>query len=167
MLKIVGDDMWDPNNWVEDDHEHRIYADETLEIYAVVDAIDYPYLSQFKWSVHDRKKAARGHIYLKRNSCEFLEKDGEPYESRITGTMVRNRKRIVRTVFLHQDIMRRMKKRKPTKLHKEVDHRNRRMLDCRRKNLRWATRKQQVINSSKSRAGNGRFKRDAKSAQYV
>jgi hypothetical protein len=139
------DDMWDPNTWVLDDHEHRIYATDDLEVYAIVDAIDYPYLSQFKWSVHDRKK--KKHPYLHRKTHELIAPEGPAYVSEFTGRLVRNRHRIQRTVFLHTEIMLRKGEPKPTPKHKEPDHLDRNVLNCRRANLKWATRSDQVKNS--------------------
>lgn len=148
VIKIIGDDIWDPNNWVEDDHEHRIYASDDLEIYAVVDAIDYPYLCQFKWSVHDKKKAERGYVYLRRALHEGLGPGGQYYESPITGRWVRDKKRVQRNKFLHTEIMERTGIPKPSLKHREVDHGDRRTLNCRRRNLTWATRSMNVRNSS-------------------
>jgi hypothetical protein len=148
MLEIApGLDPWDPNNWSPSTHEHRIYADETLEVYAVVDAIDYPYLSQFKWSIHDRKKAARGFVYLRRTTHEYMGPSGGLYESPITGALVRDKKRIQGNKFLHTEIMERTGIPKPTPKHNETDHRDRNTLNCRRINLIWATRSMNVLNT--------------------
>jgi hypothetical protein len=141
--------MWDPNTWGPDEHEHRIYADETLEHYAVVDAIDYSWCSQWLWSMHSRKKWERtGRFYLRRAVTVFNAPDGERYTSPIHGHVVRNRNRTVTTRFLHTEILLRMGAVQPTPEHIEGDHINRQWWDCRRNNLRWATRKEQVANSS-------------------
>lgn len=137
-------DPWDPNNWTNDDHEHRIYGTADLSVYVVVDAIDYPYLSRFKWCVHDRRKL--NHIYLHRSISKFYESDGERYVSEFTGKLVRNRKRIQYNEFIHQAIMRRTGVPQPTPAHKEVDHLDRDLQNCRRVNLQWATRGMQNAN---------------------
>ena len=140
--------MWDPNTWVPDQHEHRIYADETLETYAIVDAKWYPYLCRFKWSIHDKRKAARGHIYLRRTVCVFHGPDGEPYESPTSGKIVRHRRRTVFNRFLHTEIMLLTGRLPPTPEHDEVDHVDRNQLNCLEDNLIWATRSMNVKNSN-------------------
>jgi HNH endonuclease len=145
LLRLEGPDIWDPNTWVPDEYEHRIYGDETLERYAIVDAIDYPYLCQFKWSVHSVNYGALGtgrarkKFYLRRGVSEFYDSDGEPYESPITGKIIRNRRRVQRTEFLHQAVMRRMGIEPPTANHVIIDHRDRDTMNCRRSNLYWET----------------------------
>jgi hypothetical protein len=147
VIKIVADDIWDPRLWIEDDHEHRIYSDDTLATYCVVDAKLYPLLCRYKWSIHDRRKAARGHIYFRRVVTEFWGPEGEKYESRLSGKIVRNFSRWQYTRFLHQEVMLLSGIIPPSPEHKEVDHINRKLWDCRLENLRWATRLEQVANS--------------------
>lgn len=147
---LVG--MWDPNTWTPDEHQHRIYSSWDVDgVYAIVDAIDFPWASQFLWSIHDRKKAF--HPYLHRKVTVFHGPEGERYESPITGKVVRNYQRTQYTEFLHRAIMKRTGIEQPTPDHKEVDHRDRDTLNCRRINLRWATRKEQVANSRQSTNG--------------
>lgn len=141
---MLHDDMWDPRTWAADDHEHRIYADETLEVYAVVDAIDYPFLVQWKWSVHTLRvhsTLARKKFYLRRVQTTFFGPDGSPYESIYTGKLVRNRNRITQNVFLHTEVMRRKGTPPPTPDHKIIDHCDRDTMNCRRANLEWQTHK--------------------------
>lgn len=148
LLKIVGDDMWDPNNWVPDTHEHRIYADEGLEHYCVVDAIDYPWCVQWAWSMLSRKRWEKtGRFYLRRVITTFHAPDGEKYENPETGYIVRNRHRTATNRMLHTEILLRMGAEKPTPEHNEGDHIDRQTWNCRRSNLRWATRREQVQNS--------------------
>lgn len=150
MFRINGGDPFDPNNWIPDDHEHRIYATDDLEVYAVVDAVDYPWLVQWKWSLHKRKSFERtGHVYLKRTVTEFTAPEGEPYESPITGKLVRNLHRYQKTRFLHQEVMLRTGIPQPTPEHKEVDHINKQTWLCKRFNLQWATRSMQVASSNR------------------
>jgi hypothetical protein len=138
--------MWDPRTWRTDDHEYRIYSSWDIEgVYAIVDAIDYPYLSQYLWSIHDPKKI--NHPYLRRSVHIELAPEGAPYESRITGKIVRNRYRVQRNEFLHQAVMRLKGDEPPTPEHTTIDHRDRNTLNCRRANLVWATKKEQVLNA--------------------
>lgn len=155
LLKVEGPDIWDPNNWDQDEHEHRIYGDQSLETYAVVDAIDYPYLCQFKWSIHTFRIGKRGStafsntrkkFYLRRGVSEFHGPDGERYESPFTGYVVRHRNRVQRTVFLHQEIMQRMGALPPTPKHVIIDHKDRNTWNCRRENLHWLTRSGNALN---------------------
>lgn len=148
VIKINGGDPFDPNNWIEDDHEHRIYSVD-LNIYVVVDWIDYIWLTQWRWSLHDPKQYERtGAIYLKRVVTEFVMPEGPKYESPFSGKLVRNQHRIQRARFLHQEIMLRTGIPKPTPAHKEVDHINKVTRICKRFNLQWATRSMQVTSSN-------------------
>lgn len=156
VLRVIpGSDMWDPNNWVDDGHEHRIYADETLEVFAVVDAIDYPYLCQYRWSIHSvdlgngRRDTRRKKFYLRRGVSIFHAPDGEKYESPIHGHMVRHRNRTQKNVFLHQEVVDRMGLLPPSPLHTRIDHRDRDTMNCRRYNLAWATNSENVKNSDR------------------
>lgn len=147
-IRINGGDPFDPNNWLEDDHEHRIYATD-LDIYVVVDEIDYQWLTQWRWTLHDPKNyEKRGAIYLKRVVTEIIAPEGPKYESPITGKLVRNPHRIQRARFVHQEIMLRTGIPQPTPKHREVDHINKRTRNCRRYNLQWATRGMQVSTSN-------------------
>lgn len=151
MLRIdpASLDIWDPNNWIADDYEYRIYADENdLDIYCVVDAIDYAHCAQWLWSLHSRRRfELKGRLYLRRVVTEFTMPDGPAYESRLSGKIVRNRHRIQYTRMLHTEIMLRTGIEPPTPDHDEVDHIDRDTKNCRRANLQWATRAMQVHNS--------------------
>ena len=149
-IRINGGDPFDPNNWLEDDHEHRIYATDDLSVYVVVDAIDYPFLTQWKWSIHNRTRyETSGHLYLKRTIQENTAPEGPRYESPNTGKLVRNYHRIQRTRFLHQDVMLRTGIPQPTPKHKEVDHINKQTWLCKRFNLQWATRGMQISSANR------------------
>lgn len=159
MLKIVGPDIWDPNNWVPDDYECRIYGDASLEQYAIVDAIDYPYLCQFRWSIHSVNIGrsnrtvfgnTRKKLYLRRGVSEFYAPDGAKYESPFTGYVVRHRNRVQKTVFLHQEVMRRMGVLPPSPLHILIDHKDRNSWNCRRENLHWQTKSGNALNADRS-----------------
>lgn len=140
MILCSDVDPFDPRLWIEDPHEFRIYLTEDLELYAIVDAIDYSPLVKYKWSSLGRKwKPGQRLDYARRTKTVFHAPDGEKYEHPITGKIVRNRHRTTNSVFLHHEIADRMGLIKPTPKH-VLDHRNGRTLDCRRKNLRWVTR---------------------------
>lgn len=107
--------------------EFRIYGrdhDETF--YALVDEIDYLWALRWKWS----EKWSKGHtkVYLRR-----------VFEISLPGSTRAVRQRRQTTVFLHREILIRYKGPPPDDLHTLCDHRNGDELDCRRKNLRWAT----------------------------
>lgn len=150
-MRVDGDDIWDPNNWIEDEHECRIYGADDLGVYAVVDWIDYIALVQHRWSVHAVK--GKPQLYLRRGVSEFFASDGEPFESPITGKLVRNRKRVQSNLFLHTAIVLRAKLEPPSPEHTIIDHKDRNTMNCRRINLHWATHKM----NSQNRLVNGRW----------
>lgn len=144
LIQIPKGDPFDPNNWILDDHECRIYADESLEIYAVVDWIDYIALCQYKWSIHSfrvRSNTVRRKFYLRRALAKIIAPEGEKYQSPTSGKIVRNQHRIQSNLFLHQAVMQRMGVPPPTPNHKMIDHKDRETMNCRRSNLEWATAK--------------------------
>lgn len=153
MVRINGGDPFDPNNWLPDDHEYRIYSTDP-DIYVVVDKIYYQHLVQWQWTLHDRKLYERtGAIYLKRVITEFTMPEGPKYESEFTGRLVRNMHRVQRARFIHQEIMLLTGIPKPSPKHKEVDHINSKTWICKAYNLQWATRGMQVAGSNRRRKG--------------
>lgn len=149
MICIEADDFLDPNNWKPCNHEHRIYADDAASIYVIVSAIDYAWLCQWRWTLHNPRAYERtGQLYLKRVITEFTMPEGPKYISPLSGKLVRNQHRIQRARFIHQEIMLRTGIPQPTPEHREVDHRNRRTIDCTRDNLKWATRSEQVASAN-------------------
>lgn len=147
-------DFFDPRSWGDDPHEHRVYLTDDLELYAVVDAIDYPHcvmkLNRLKahqpgretyipirWStlgIKWKNGMVNPKHYARRSTYEKIGEDGSKYESRITGTMVRNQQRTVKSEFLHQFIADRMGLVVPEGFR--LDHANGRTLDNRRRNIR-------------------------------
>jgi len=131
-------DVLDPNELdYPDQYEHRIYGSADLEIYAIVDWVDYLYFSRWRWSVHCTRGKKK--LYLRRATNEMIAPSNGWYTNPETGRYVRNRPRVQRNLFLHQAIMERTGIPKPTPSHKLVDHGDRDTMNCRRNNLNWAT----------------------------
>jgi hypothetical protein len=131
-------DFFDPNNWQQNNYEHRVYADDYANQYAIVDEIDYQYLVQWRWKISVSKASAgakRRKAYLARAVPMIVGKDYKDENGK------RHQQRITSTVYLHKIVMERSGIVKPN-TNKEliVDHANGNGFDCRRKNLRWATR---------------------------
>lgn len=89
-------------------------------MFAVVDAVDYPYLKQFKWHLLRGSRNRRPYPYRYLRSGEQGYKD---WRHRVPMSMAEE---------VHG--------KKPGY---QIDHRNRNPLDCRIENLRWATVSQQ------------------------
>lgn len=125
-----------------DQTEYRIYATNDPEFYVVVDYEDYIFLILFAWSIHSYKTSDKHHrkqLYLRRSVSDFYGPDGSPYESPITGKIVRNRQRVQRNLFLHFVVMLRKGDIPPDKHHHIVAHLDHNSRNCRRNNLVWAT----------------------------
>jgi hypothetical protein len=133
-------DFLDPRSWVDDTHEHRIYLTPDLELYAVVDAVDYPAAVAYTWSSLGTKwkRTHKPKHYARRSVHELLAPEGEKFIHPITGKLTRNRHRTVRSVFLHHFIAERAGLICPGDGYR-LDHRNGDSLNCRRRNLRWVT----------------------------
>jgi hypothetical protein len=118
------EDFFDPNNWVQDAYEYRIYAPDKnshadMEKYALVDAEDYWLFSKYAWCI----KSCRA-------KKEYFRRAVAIWENKVKIKTI--------SIYLHVEIMKRVSP-PPTPLHVKVDHRNGREHDCRRANLRWAT----------------------------
>lgn len=105
---------------MNDDHEHRIYGDDRASMWAVVDELDYWYFSRWRWCPRQWKNK----IHLRRAVGESSN-----------GQRLRTY-----SLYLHVEIMKRTGIAPASNLHCLVDHKNGDSLDCRRSNLRWATR---------------------------
>ena len=114
-------DDWDPNILFNQAYEHRVYADDYANDYAVVDQIDYQYLIQWRWKL--KKSKGEKKIYLARSGHEGTREG-----------------RICSTIFLHTEVMKRKGDPIP-KTNKKiiVDHADSEGFNCKRDNLRYAT----------------------------
>lgn len=89
----------------------------------IIDLRDWAWATRWKWrGKHDKHKRK---IYAYRIGKTWTDKRT--------------------SLYLHVELHRRLKKR-PSRRHVLVDHRNGNSLDCRRVNLRWATRSQNRLN---------------------
>jgi len=113
-------DPFDPNNWVNDNHEYRIYGDDRASIWAVVDEIDYHWAIKYRWCI---------------KLCRYQK----PYLRRAVGVNQNGQRLRTFSLYLHIEIMKNTGIAPPGPAYKIVDHRNGNSLDCRRQNLRWAT----------------------------
>lgn len=104
-----------------------IYLDDTGELFAIVDEIDYAWAVQWKWRVKFSKDRSNG-----RPLKAYATRSG-----RIGGRGGRNV-----SLFLHKQILQRTGEMPPTSAHIIGDHKDGNSLNCRRGNLRWATPQQ-------------------------
>lgn len=121
------DDMWDPSTWGPDLHEHRIYADDRLNVYAVVDAEDYSWAVRWRWNLLRAHGGGR---------CEkiYLRRSVDVWEN---GVRI-----AVETKLLHVEIMKRKGDVPLSVLHTVVNHIDDNSLNCRRENIAWATHRE-------------------------
>jgi len=116
-------DPFDPNTWaLQAAHEYRIYGDDREGVWAIVDEIDYHWAVQWRWST----KVSRG------GKKKYLFRP-----TSIPGVSSQN---VRQSIYLHVAIMERAQPEKPSPSHTISDHRDGQSLNCRRMNLRWATR---------------------------
>lgn len=109
-------DPFDPRGWPEPLPYTTLWLDPANGIFCVLDTEDYQWALQWHWGViwdrHGRKA----------------------YASRSTRILGRHHR-----YYLHKEILIRAGSVAPTKRHIISDHLNGNSLDCRRRNLRWAT----------------------------
>jgi hypothetical protein len=103
-------------------HEYRVYADDRAQVFAVVDAQDWHRFKRWRWCI------------------KFSNRGRKPYLRRAVGENANRQRLRTFTLYLHVEIMR-LQAEQPTSKH-VVDHLNGDTLDCRRANLRWATKAQ-------------------------
>jgi hypothetical protein len=120
-------DPFDLEAWPIPSGSGRIYGSDALDVWALVDDVDYAWAVQWPWSV------------LRRPGRQpYLRRSNEAPTFRLAGSGVRVRA-VQQTIYLHVAIMQRTGIAPPCSEHKLVDHINVDSLDCRRNNLRWAT----------------------------
>lgn len=135
-MALVEDDIFDPNTWdLYNNWEHRVYADDFANEWAIVDEVDYQHLIQWRWKLYKSKirsgKASK--MYLGRAVPAIVGPD-----TYVDGKRIQNR--VTSTVYLHRVVMERKNVPQPkTEQKLIVDHANGNGFDCRRSNLRWAT----------------------------
>ncbi len=104
--------------------DRRVYLDDTGELFAIVDEIDYGWAVQWKWRV----------TYSKDRGSHLTRKAYATRSFRVGGRGGRNV-----TLYLHKLVLARTGKLPPTPAHIIGDHQNGDSLDCTRNNLEWAT----------------------------
>lgn len=120
------DDDWDPNNWPEPMPWRALYLDDSDDTkFCIVDCIDYEWANKYKWRLVKSTHPSRG-------------KNGGDKVYVVT-TDPKNRHG---TVFLHKEIVARAKGPPPHPKAIIGDHINGDSLDDRRRNLQWATAKE-------------------------
>lgn len=100
--------------------ECRIYLDNKGEIFCVVDADDYEWLSKYRWAAI--RSRSRWKVYAARST-------------RLSG-----REGPQTRIYMHKEILERAGIKPPTPAHVIGDHKDGDSLNNRKRNLEWETR---------------------------
>src|SRR4051812_5997880 len=110
-----------PDDPTRPPHEHRIYADDMAQTWAVVDEIDYQWAIQWRWHINKPHPSRNG---TKQYFCRSNGSGGRSRGPRL---------------FLHIEIMKRASIIKPDEFHNYGGHLDDDEWNCRRANLEWLT----------------------------
>lgn len=113
--------MLHDTHFISEQWEYRIYLDNRASVWAVVDEVDYHWAVRWLWAAKNSKRGNKVYAY------RTLSDRSRGYK-------------VTSSLYLHVQIMERTGIVRPSEKHLVVDHRNGDSLDCRRSNLRWATR---------------------------
>lgn len=112
-----------------------IYLGRDCQYEAIVDEEDYHYLVRWSWSFKISSSKYSRRIYARRTTWTGSSKDG-------------TRRRL--TIFMHDAVLNRKGEFRPDPTA-TADHKNRKSLDNRRDNLRYASKSLQSTNQRKRR----------------
>lgn len=113
-------DFFNPNFWIKELHEFRIYGDDNAFHWAIVDEEDYHWAIKWRWHINKPHPTRNGKkLYMRR--------------------VLSNSKRYIPPLYLHVEIHKRTGIIQPSPLHTFVDHIDGNELNCLRSNLRWVT----------------------------
>lgn len=131
-------DPFDPRSWVEprpDDAVH-LHLSDRVDCYVILDRQDYEWARHLKWC----HTYGSGRMVPVGPGAYAIERPDHIYARNCAGGQTR---------FLHREILFRWKGR-PRRAGMIGDHKNGLTLDCRRTNLRWATKAQNAKNTPTS-----------------
>ena len=118
-------DFLDPNTWVIEPHEFRVYGDDRAQLWVVVDEEDYQWALQWRWCFKFSRKT-------------YLRRAVAIWENRVKIKTI--------SIYIHVEIMKRTGIVPPSPRHVIADHRDGDEFNCRRSNLRWATHSMNSLN---------------------